>query len=276
MILPTFTIFMLFMLYPIVSTIVLGFQSWDGIGDKTFVGFGNYVQALTSPIVLESFFNNLKYCLGLIFFGMIPGLLLAYLLSGNIHGRTFFRTIFFFPRLCSMVIVSLVWGWIYNPIFGVINKLLSLISGSVISIAWLGNANTAMFSVALTGGWTYFGYCMVIYLAAFQSTNPSLTEAALMDGANPFQIFFSVVLPQILEVNIMVLVLTVIDAFKIFDIIYLMTGGGPGRKTEIMATLLYREAFRHNHFGYGASIAVILTVTILAISLIIQKIQAKD
>ena len=133
--------------------------------------------------------NNLKYCLGLISFGMIPGLVLAYLLSGDIKGRTIFRTIYFFPRLCSMVIVSLIWGWMYNPIFGFFNKVLSLLSGSEINFAWLGNAHTAMFSVAFTGGWTYFGYCMVIYLAAFQSTDPSLTDAALIDGTNSFQRF---------------------------------------------------------------------------------------
>jgi len=276
MILPVMGLYCVFTLYPIASSVVLSLHDWSGIGPKAYVGLDNYAEAFADPMVWLSFRNNLQYCLGLIAVGVAPGLILAALLAGErIRGRTVFQTIYFLPRLLSMVVVSIVWGWIYNPSFGLLNSIIRWLGAKDFSIGWLGNASFAMWAVVVAGGWTYFGFCMVIFIAALQNTDPSLSEAALIDGANWLQRFFSVIIPQISNVITMVLILTLIDAFKIFDIIYLMTLGGPGRKTEIMATYLYREAFRHNHFGYGSSIAMILTAFVLLVSIVFQYSREK-
>ena len=276
MILPTMLLYAVFILYPLASSIGLSLQKWDGIGAKVFIGFDNYVQAFKDPMMWLALQNNLKYCIGLILCGVLPGLLLAIILAGDIRARLVFQTVFFFPRLLSMVIVSVVWAWIYNPMWGIVNRLLRLIGFTNMNIGWLGSVDYAIWAVAVAGGWTYFGFCMVIFIAALRSTDPSLYDAAEMDGANVFQRLFYVTLPQISSVLTMVLIITMIDAFQIFDIIYLMTGGGPGRKTEIMSTYLYTEAFRHDRFGYGATLATILTVTVLVISILFQRYRERQ
>jgi ABC-type sugar transport system permease subunit len=276
MILPTMLLYFVFTLYPLASSIGLSLHKWDGIGPKVFVGLDNYIQAFKDPMMWLSLKNNLQYCLGLIAFGVVPGLVLASLLAGDIKARLAFQTVFFFPRLLSMVIVSVIWGWIYNPMWGIVNRILRFVGFTNVSIGWLGHVDFAIWAVAVAGGWTYFGFCMVIFIAALRSTDPSLYDAAEIDGANGAQRFFFVTLPQISSVMTMVLIITMIDAFQIFDIIYLMTGGGPGRKTEIMSTYLYTESFRHDKFGYGATLATLLTATVLVISVIFQRYRERN
>lgn len=275
MILPTLALFSIFVLYPIVASFILSFYKWAGIGPREFVGFRNYIEAFRDSLVRLSFTNNAVYSIGIIIFGVFPGLVLAGLLARNIRGRLVFQTIYFIPRLLSMVIVSVVWGWIYNPNFGILNKLLRGIGLDRFAIGWLGHPDLALWAVIVAGGWTYFGFCMVIFLAALQNLDPSLEDAALIDGASSLQIFFKVILPQITHVVTMVLIYTVIDSFKVFDIIYVMTQGGPGERTQIMATYLYRESFRHNHFGYGATIAVLLTIFVLVVSVLFQRYRER-
>ena len=175
-----------------------------------------------------------------------------------------------------MVIVSVIWSWIYNPHFGLLNKIIQGIGFKDFALGWLGHPQFALWAVIWAGGWTYFGFCMVIFLAALQNTDPFLYDAALIDGANSVQIFLYVTIPQIAHVLTMVLVYTVIDSFKVFDIIYIMTRGGPGNKTQIMATYLYQESFRHNYFGYGATISVLLTIFVLAVSVLFQYSREKE
>jgi len=172
--------------------------------------------------------------------------------------------------------VAVVWSWIYNPRFGLVDRFLRAVGLEKFAIGWLGDPQWAMWAVIVAGGWTYFGFCMVIFMAALQNTDPFLYDAALIDGANSFQIFAHVTIPQIQHVLTMVVVFTLIDSFKVFDIIYLMTSGGPGDKTQIMATYIYREAFRHNHYGYGAAVSILLTVFILAVSVIILRIRERS
>jgi raffinose/stachyose/melibiose transport system permease protein len=276
MVLPTMLLFAVFVLYPVVSTCILSFYKWPGIGPREFVGFANYFQAFADSIFRQAFWNNVVYSVGIILFGVLPGLILAAILARNIRGRLFFQTVFFFPRLMTMVIVSVIWSWIYNPHFGLLNKIIQSIGFKDFALGWLGHPQLAIWAVIWAGGWTYFGFCMVIFLAALQNTDPFLYDAALIDGASSVQIFIHVTIPQIAHVLTMVLVYTVIDSFKVFDIIYIMTRGGPGNKTQIMATYLYQESFRHNYFGYGATISVLLTIFVLTVAGLFQHFREKE
>jgi raffinose/stachyose/melibiose transport system permease protein len=275
-VLPAFALFCLFGIWPIIRSFALSLNEWPGIGPMSWQGLSNYVRAFGDRLVRLSFVNNAVYSIGIILFGVVPGLILSILLVSTMRGRLVFQTIFFFPRLVTQVIVSVVWSWIYNPMFGLVNIALRALGLGKLAIGWLGDPTWAMWAVIIAGGWTYFGFCMVIFMAALQNTDPFLYDAALIDGAGVLQIFWNVTLPQIQHVLTMVVVFTLIDSFKVFDIIYLMTRGGPGDKTQIMATFIYREAFRHNHYGYSAAVSILLTTFILAVSVIILRLRERS
>ncbi len=273
---PTVAYLGLLIFYPIASSINLSFFRWPGIGRREFVGFGNYIEAFSDTTVHRAFLNNVLYTIGILAVAVIPGLLLAAALAGGIKGRTVYQTVFFFPRLLSQVIVSVLWSWIYNPNFGLLNTLLRHLGLNRLALGWLGHPTWALPSVVVAAGWTYFGFCMVIFLAALQSTSQDLNDAAIIDGAGAVQTFFNVTVPQIRTVITMVIMYTIIDSFKVFDIIYMMTRGGPGDRTQIMATYLYRESFRHSRFGYGATIAVLLTVFVVTVAVLFQRIRERE
>jgi raffinose/stachyose/melibiose transport system permease protein len=271
MVLPAVIAVGVFMIYPIGSTVVLSFHRWPGVGERVFVGFANYVQAFSDPIARRAFLNNVLYSLGIVVNGVVVGLILANLLASGVRGRLLYQTIFFFPRLVTQVVVAVVWSWIFHPRFGLVNAILRAVGLGELAIGWLGHPTWALPSVLVAAGWTYFGFCMVIFMAALQSTNPDLKDAAYIDGAGAVRVFFQVILPQIRPVIVMVVVYTIIDSFKVFDIIYLMTGGGPGDRTQIMATYLYRESFRLHAFGYGATLAVILGLFVVVVAVLFER-----
>lgn len=272
-VLPAIGAFAVFGLWPIIHSFNISLHEWPGIGEMTFVGFKNYARMFSESLVALAFINNTIYSLGIILVAVIPGLILSILLVASMRGRLLFQTIFFFPRLLTQVVVALVWSWLFNPVFGLVNKL--LIAIGLEAKGWLGDPTWALPAVIVAAAWTYYGFCMVIFMAALQNTDPFLYDAALIDGANGAQIFLHVTIPQIRHVLTMVVVFTLIDSFKVFDIIYLMTRGGPGDKTQIMATYIYREAFRHNYFGYAAAVSILLTVVVLAVSVIIVRLRER-
>jgi len=274
-VLPAFALFCVFGIWPIVRSFILSLHEWPGIGEMTWMGLKNYTKAFSEGIVRMSFLNNAVYSLGIILFGVVPGLVLSILLVSTMKGRLVFQTIFFFPRLLAQVIVSVVWSWIFNPMFGILNNLLRAVGLGRFAIGWLGDPTWAMWAVIVAGGWTYFGFCMVIFMAALQNTDPFLYDAALIDGASGLRIFWSVTMPQIQNVLTMIVIFTLIDSFKVFDIIYMMTRGGPGDKTQIMATFIYRESFRHNHYGYGSAVSILLTLFILAVSAVTLRMRER-
>jgi len=269
MILPALVLYGVFVTYPIVQSIILSFHRWDGAAKvKQFVGGANYLQALKDPVVSLALMNNVAWAVGHILLAVLPGLIIAVVLARKLPGRVTFQTIFFLPRLFPMVVVSIVWVWIYNPVFGLINNTLRAAGLGSFTRGWLGDSQFALWATIIAGSWTYFGFCMVLFLAALQNVDQTLYDAARIDGANAVQIFIHVTVPQIRPVITLVIAYTVIDVFKVFDLIYIMTRGGPGNKTQLLATYTYRRAFRENYVGYGACIAVLLTILVLAISVV--------
>lgn len=276
MVLPALALYTLFVLYPLASTFALSFNKWIGIGPKTFVGFQNYLKAFQDRVVHKALLNNASWMVGFIVLGVFTGLVFSSFLATEIPGRLAFQAIFFFPQLLAGIVVAVAWGWIFNPLFGIINNTLRFLGLEMFARGWLGDPHLALGAIIIAGSWRYFGFCMVIFIAALQNTDKSLSESALMDGANRVQIFFHIVLPQIRNVITLVVIITIIDSFKAFDLVYVMTRGGPGDSTQLLATYLYREAFRHNHYGYGSTIAVLLTLFVLLISVLFLRFRERD
>ena len=258
LILPAVIFFAVFFAYSLIQAVRYSMLDWDGVMQPVYVGLQNYLDLFSDASFWKAFTNNIFYTFGILAFGVLPGLLLAYILSRpNIKGRTLFRSVYFFPRIVSAVVYGAVWKWIYDPRNGLITMIVDMLGGNGSDIAITGNVKTAMLGITITGGWTYFGFCMVIFIAAFMGTDMELEEAARLDGAGKWQLFYHVTIPQIKPVINMMLVYTVIDSFKVYDLVLVMTSGGPNDATQIMTYYIYKQAFNFNKFGYGSAAAIL-------------------
>lgn len=277
LLIPAVLFFAVFFGYSLVQAIHYSMLDWDGVTKAAFVGLGNYRELFTDPVFWKAFVNNIFYTIGILAFGVLPGLALAYILSRPyIKGRTLFRSVYFFPRIISAVVYGAVWKWMYDPRNGLLRLIINLFGGDGGGFAITGNVKTAMLGITITGGWTYFGFCMVIFIAAFMGTNMELEEAAKLDGANNWQTFHRVTLPQIRPVINMVLVYTVIDCFKVYDLVLVMTSGGPNDATQIMTYYIYKQAFTFNRFGYGSAAAIVLGIFMVAFTVIYNATLGKE
>ena len=277
LILPALIFFAVFFAYSLMQAVRYSTLDWDGVMQPVYVGFQNYVDLFSDASFWKAFTNNIFYTFGILAFGVLPGLVLAYILSRpNIKGRTLFRSVYFFPRIVSAVVYGAVWKWIYDPRNGLITMIVDMLGGNGSDIAITGNVKTAMLGITITGGWTYFGFCMVIFIAAFMGTDMELEEAARLDGAGKWQLFYHVTIPQIKPVINMVLVYTVIDSFKVYDLVLVMTSGGPNDATQIMTYYIYKQAFNFNKFGYGSAAAILLGLFMMFFTVIYNKALGKE
>jgi len=274
--LPALLVYCTFVLYPIIDNFALSLTNWQGGTDpKTFIGLENYLHALRDPMVLLSLQNNLVWIVGVTIGVVGLALLSAMLLWTTDKGRLLFRTVFFMPAILSLVVTGIIWNWIYNPVFGILNKIFESIGLSGLSRGWLGDSETALFSVIVTKIWQGFGWSMVLFLAGLMSIDMDLLDAAKIDGANAWQRFRFVTLPQIRHVTTVVTLIAIIAGFKVFDIIFVMTQGGPGNKTLVMSIYIYRQAFKYDAPGYAAAVSIILAAIILSISVIYIRLRER-
>ena len=182
LLIPAVAFFIIFFCYSLLQAFHYSTLDWNGVTAATYVGLQNYVELFTDPVFWKAFINNVCYTIGILIFGVAPGLLLAYILSRpRIKGRTLFRSVYFFPRIISAVVYGAVWKWIYDPRMGLVSKIIDMFGGNGSDFAITGNVKTAMLGITITGGWTYFGFCMVIFIAAFMGTDLELEEAAKLD-----------------------------------------------------------------------------------------------
>ena len=276
--LPTLLVYLVFTFLPILETIRTSFYQWDGFSqNRVWIGIANYVEVFSDPKFLNALRNNLVF---VIFYSIIPiliGLFLASLLSRRpIPGFAFFRTALFLPQVISMVVVGVIWRWMFNPTFGPINTLLRLVGLNKFAISWLGDFTWALPAVGSIGTWVQYGFCMVLFLAGMQHIQDEYYEAASLDGAGAFQQFIHITVPGLRAEIAVALVTTIIAALRVFDLVYTTTRGGPGESTMVTGFLIYRAAFTTNRIGYAAAIATVLTVIILAISLVIRRFQRTE
>lgn len=264
----------LFQLAPILVSLYASLTSWDGLTPATFIGTDNYVQLVTrDPYFRETLRNTLYFVAGHIPLTIVTALGLALLCNRQMRGITFFRTAYFVPSISNVVAISVVWFWFYQPQYGVLNGLLSVVG--VEGPEWLSDTRWAMPAVILVSVWQGIGYPMVILLAGLQSIPESLYEAAKLDGAHAGQRFRDVTLPLLTPSLFFLLITQFIGSFQVFGIIYVMTQGGPANSTSVYIYYLYQNAFAFGKMGYASAMAWILFLMIAAFTFVQWKLQKR-
>lgn len=272
--LPALIIYVVFMLYPLISSLALSFFDWNGYGAKTFVGVANYVKLFGDPAYSERFFNALWnnilfFIFTLLFQNGIGLLLAAFLNMRKLHGVKFFRTLFYVPTTLSIIVVGFIWSLIYNPLWGPLNFSLGNLGLDALKMAWLGNEKTALLAISIANAWQYTGTPMIMFLAGMQAVPDELYEAASLDGATDWKQFWKITFPLIAPVMFVVSVIVFVSNFSAFEIIYAMAGstGAPNYSTDILGTFFYRICFGQRlglqpSMGVGAAIATVMFLII--------------
>lgn len=264
-VIPAFLIFFIFFFWPILQTLGYSFTDRKMIPDNTkFVGFSNFVTIFTdTPEFLIAIKNNLFFAIVVTVVQSLISFILALVLDGKLKGKNFFRTYFFVPVVISSVAISLIWSFMYDPNTGVINTILENIGLGRLTQNWLGDKKIAMLSIAIVQIWQWVGFEMVIFMAGLNNVPKDFYEAAHVDGANYFQTLFKIVLPELKPTILTASVLTTVGCFKVFDLVYIMTSGGPVHATEVIAKLIYDYAFSYGKMGEASAMAVVLLIIIM-------------
>ncbi len=255
---PAFTVFVIFGLVPIVYNFILSLYQTDLMSAGTFVGLRNYRNLLRDDIFIRSLSNNLLMVAGSLLAHLPLALLLATILFHKIKGSKFFQSVFFLPSVVCGVAVGLTWTFIYNSEFGMINKILEVIKLSQFKRQWLSDEKTVILAIIIVVMWQYVGYHMVIQLAAMKNIPTSLYEAASIDGASRWQQFTRITLPLIKPILRVDAILIITGSLKYFDLVFVMTGGGPSHASEVLSTYMYYQGFRTMKYGYASAIGTVL------------------
>lgn len=265
--LPNLLCFLAFVFIPIIMGLVISFTDYNGFNKFNFVGFQNYLTMFKDEYFKISITNNFIYTLVTVPATVILALLLAAALNTGLKGAGILRTLYFFPNISSMVAVGIVWGLMFNPSKGLINGVLGYMGIENLP-KWLASSQTALLSVMIVAVWKQVGYYMVILLSGMQSIPKSLYESAELDGANTVQRFFHVTIPLLSSTLFMVIILLIINSFQVFDLISIMTSGGPGASTNVLVYRIYQEGFLYLRFGFASAEAYFLFLIICVITLI--------
>ena len=273
---PAALLYVPFVLRPLAETFGLSLFAWNGVSaDKTFVGLANYVEALGDPIFWTALGNNLLWVVTSIVLPMAVGLILAVLMSSVRHGQRIYSGVFFTPVVLNLIIVGLVWGIIYNPLIGPLNQFLRAAGLGQLAIGWLGDRHFATPAIMVAGAWTFFGFCTVIFLQGLRTLDREQIEAATIDGAGPFRRFLKITVPALSPQVTLLIVMSIIGSFKVFDIVYVMTKGGPNHASEVIATYMYWQSFMNGSLGYGATLAVLLTLVVAGASVAMMALRER-
>jgi ABC-type sugar transport system permease subunit len=273
---PSLALYLAFMVIPLLGTVRLSLTSWDGFApDQEFVGLTNYARLLGD----SRFLGALGHVLVWAVFGTLAPIAIALPLSialwSGTRMRTVFRTIYFLPVVLPVVVIGITWSWIYHPLYGALNTGLEGAGLGSLARGWLGDPDTALYAVIAAAVWATFGFVVMLLLAGLQGINMELVDAARVDGADAWQRARHVLIPGIAPVLTFVLVITLIGAFSVFDIVYVMTRGGPGTASDMLATYAYSEAFRHNDIGYGATISLVIAAISLAAAVLVLRVRER-
>lgn len=267
-VIPALTIYLFFNVIPIFISFYYSTMSWNGFSEMQFIGLANFKEVLQDSVFWDSVINNILVVLASVF-GQIPiALALALLLNRKIKGAKFFRTIGFMPVVISTVVISITWRMIYNSEYGMINNLLEAVGLGFLQQNWLGDPTWAMIAVCITIIWQYVGLYFIIFLSALQTVPNEILEAAELDGASEWKKTIHAVLPSIWNIILISIVLCISGSLKTFDLIFVMTSGGPANATEVMATYMYDKTFEGLRYGYGSAISVLIFVFSITLILI--------
>ena len=259
---PGIAFFAIYVIFPIFQSFQISLYRWDGLGDARFIGLRNYEELLDDPAFYTSLRNNVKWLL--LYLLAIPGgLFIALFLNQQVRGIRLYKSLFFFPFVISQVVVGLVFAWFYNPAIGLWNPLIGLFGFSPMNV--LGNPNTVTYGIIAAGLWPQIAYCMILYLTGLNAVDPEQVEAARLDGAKGWKMLWYVILPQLRPATFIAVVVTVIGALRSFDMISVMTNGGPFGSSRVLAYYMFEVSLSEYGFrmGYGAAIAVVLFLIML-------------
>lgn len=277
---PGIVFFLVLIILPFVSNIAISFTKWQGIGAPEWIGLANYQRAMEDAVFWASFKNNLLLILAMTVLPTIIGLLLAVILFDFVSQRlgvgwaAFLRAGYYLPQIVPVVVAAIVWKWIFQPDWGVLNSLLTAVGLEGWTQNWLGNARTALPSVMLMLVWLQIGYPLVIFMSGLQRVDPQVYEAAKMDGANWFQQMFYITVHMIRPEIAVVVLTTTIAALKTFGPIYAMTSGGPGNATTVASYFAWKNFFEISNVGYGATMATVLTSIVLLMTYFFVRAQS--
>lgn len=275
-VLPACLLYTVFKLVPMISGLYLSLLRWDGIEPPVFVGLQNYQRILDDEIIGLALRNNVQYALGTVAGKIALSLFLALLLNQSLRGRAFYRTSLFMPVVMSFVVVGILWSWLFNTQFGLINSLFQTLGWDFLVLDWLGDTKVALWSLIIVDIWKWYGFHMVIFLAGLQTIPTELYEAARIDGAGRWQQFWSITLPLLQPVMLVNVTLSLMGAFNVFDIPYVMTEGGPANSTMVMSLHIYIRGFKFYRFGYAAALSYVLLTLVTILAAIQMKIMSRS
>ena len=273
---PLLLLVAVFFLFPLGNAVYYSLLDWNGVDPSpAFVGFGNFIELATDPALGPAFANNAIWIVLGTAAPIVIGLALALLMWNVRRASTVYRVALFLPYILPAVAIGVVWGWIYDPSRGWLNQVLRVVGLDSLATGWLGNPQTALYAVLATAIWATSGFVFVVLLSSLRNVDAELLEAARMDGANGAQRVWYIVLPQIMPVFLMILTLTLVGGFSVFDIIFVMTGGGPSNATEVLGTYAYSNAFQLNRISYGTALALVITVLAIPFAVALNRLQRR-
>ena len=259
----------IFIIIPVLCSFGLSFTEWDLLNPIKFVGFENYKFLFNDDLFYKILINTVVFALSTSILGVIIPLILASILNSKIRGSEFFKTAYFLPFITPMVVIGIIWAWIFDPNIGLLNQVLQ------ININWLYDSKFALPALIVVSVWKLIGYNMIIFLSSLSSISNSMFEAAKIDGANAIQIFKNVTIPLLSPTIFFVIIITAISSFQVFDLIYLMTQGGPFDSTNVLVYAIYKNAFEYFNVGKASAIAYVLFAIILILTLIQWSLRKK-
>lgn len=273
---PGMIMFSIYVIIPIFESIWISFYDWDGLGPKTWIGVANYVELLDDEAFYTSLKNNILWLL-LYLLAVPAGLAVALFLNQTVTGIRLYKSLFFFPFVISQVVVGLIFTWFYAPDFGLLSALIKTVTGE--SIAILADERYVTLGIIAAGLWPQIAYCMILYLTGLNNINPEQVEAARMDGAKGWSLLWNIVLPQLGPATFIAIVVTVIGALRSFDLVSIMTDGGPYGSSRVLSFYMYEQALSEYGYrmGYGAAIAVVLFMIMMVfITLFIVRMLMQE
>ncbi|MFC5451348.1 carbohydrate ABC transporter permease [Paenibacillus aestuarii] len=271
---PALVLYLLFVIVPIFWSAYYGFFDWKGIGAAKFIGLANYAEVIKDPIFWKAFKNNMLVVVASVF-GQVPiAMILALLLMRSTLFQRMIRASVFMPMVLSSVVVGIIWGYIYHPQIGILNFMLDGIGLESWKKAWLSDPKISMYALMVPIIWNYIGPYMIMFIAALQNISPEVEDASKLDGVGPVRKLFAITLPMIWDTVKVAIVLCISGSLKAFDLIYVMTGGGPAHSTELLASYMYNSTFNVYRFGFGSAIStaiIILSLILIAGSQYLMK-----
>ena len=273
-VLPSFLLFALIVILPIFMSGYYSMLNWDGIGEGKFIGLQNFIDLFnnSSEGFGKSIMNSLILAVLSVFVQLPIALILALILASGVKGEGFYRTVFFIPVIISTVVIGQLWMKVYNPSYGLLNTLLNNTGLGSLSRAWLGETQTALIAAFIPSVWQYIGYHMLLMYAAIKTIPDEIYEAARIDGASAFKTALKITIPLIRPIIKVCIIFAIIGSLKVFDLVYILTNGGPVHSSEVPSTLMYNTIFNKYMYGSGSAMAIFIVLECLVFTLIVQKL----